>query len=107
MADKSEKKHLDGYELVDHWNWYVDWCIDEDTVPELDGEDYETICNIIEQLFQHISYQQDKIARFEGSVMVSLNALKEDVAGLKNRKRKSEDSEPTRAKRTKGRGSRT
>lgn len=107
MSGKSLNKPLDDTELDDHWSWYEDWCADDDEIPELDEEDYETICNTIEQLFQHIRHQQEIIARFESEVMDSLGALKEDVAGFKSRKRKSEDSEPKRAKRVKKQASRT
>jgi hypothetical protein len=59
-------KFLNDAELDEHWNWYQDWLCDDDEYPELDEEDHETICNIIEELFQHICNQQKVIACFEG-----------------------------------------
>lgn len=99
------KKYLNDAQLDEHWDWYKDWCADDDEIP-LDEEDYETICNIIEQLFQHIRYQKNVIERFKGEVIGSLDALKKDVTAFKSCQGKIEDSEPKR-KRVKGRDSRT
>lgn len=96
-------KFLNDAELEEHWNWYQEWCADDDEIPELDEEDNEMICNIIEELFQHIRHQDKVITRFEVEVMGSLSAIKKEVAEFRIRKRKGEDSEPKKVKRAKGR----
>jgi len=81
------RRYLSDDELDEHWKWYVGWCCDDDEIPELDEEDYETICNLIEQLFWHIRYQQEESASFKSEVMSSLDELKKGVAELKSRGR--------------------
>ncbi|KAF1953209.1 hypothetical protein CC80DRAFT_537739 [Byssothecium circinans] len=78
-------KFLNDAELNEHWDWYRDWCAHDDELPELDDEDYEMICNMIEELFQHIHHQEKAITRLEGEVMGSLGALKKDIAEFKSR----------------------
>lgn len=100
-------KFLNKTELDEYWNWYEGLLRDDDEVPELDEEQWEMICNIIEDLFQHSRHQQKVIAHLEGEVMGSLGALKKDVAEFKSRKRRRKASEPRMVKRAKGRVSRT
>ena len=82
-------KYLSDTDLDEHWDWYETWCADDDEIPELDEEDYETICNIIEELFQYIHYLKGKDNCVDDEMLDALSDLRKGVGKLENRKRKA------------------
>ena len=55
--------------MDEHWDWYEDWCANNDEIPELDEEDYDAICNITEELFQYICFLQEKKGCLESKIL--------------------------------------
>ena len=103
----TSKKHLSDAELDERWDWYNEWLVDDDDIPELDEENYDTITNMIEELFEHIHYLEGKVNRLGGEMLDALNDLRKDVKKFENRKRKATGSvEAVESKAKKSRGSR-
>ena len=98
-------KLLSEKELDDYFQQYEDWATgdDQDEVPILEEEDFHMICDIIENLFEHIRCQKNTIAdlaEIGRSIKALGGTLRKDVDSLKKLKRKA-----TRSVEEKGDGS--
>ena len=87
-------KLLSEKELDDYFQQYEDWATgeDQDEVPILEEEDFHMICDIIEDLFEHIRCQKDTIAdlaEIGRSIKALGGTLRKDVDSLKKLKRKA------------------
>jgi hypothetical protein len=87
-------KLLSEKELDDYFEWYDTWTTgdDPDEVPGLEEEDFEMICDIIEDLFEHIRCQKNTIAdlvEIGRSIKALGGTLRKDVDSLRKLKRKA------------------
>ncbi|KAH7111068.1 hypothetical protein B0J11DRAFT_585938 [Dendryphion nanum] len=86
-------KLLSEKELDNYFQQYEDWATgeDQDEVPILEEEDFRMICDIIEDLFEHIRCQKNTItdlAQIGRSIKALGGTLREDVDSLKKLKRR-------------------
>jgi hypothetical protein len=93
----SKSKLLSEEKLDDYLEWYGKWTTgdDPDEVPGLEEEDFEMICDIIEDLFEHIRCQKNTIAdlvEMGRSIRALGGTLRKDVDSLSKSKRKARKS---------------
>jgi hypothetical protein len=93
----SKNKLLSEKKLDDYFEWYSKWTTgdDLDEVPGLEEEDFEMICDIIEDLFEHIHCQKNTIAdlvEMGRSIKALGGTLRKDVDSLSKLKRKATGS---------------
>jgi hypothetical protein len=104
-------------ELDDHFQLYQEWATgeDQDEVPILEEEDFVMICNIIEDLFEHIRSQKNTISDLADRLVLLKtlqDGLKKDIDCLRKLKRKlavrsvDEEDDKCRVKRVRKHGSR-
>ncbi|KAH7111878.1 hypothetical protein B0J11DRAFT_512116 [Dendryphion nanum] len=84
-------KLLSEKELDDYFQQYENWATgeDQDEVPILEEEDFHMICDIIEDLFEHIRCQKNTItdlAQIGRSIKALGGTLREDVDSLRKLK---------------------
>jgi hypothetical protein len=109
-------KLLSEKELDDYFQQYEEWATgeDQDEVPILEEEDFHMICDIIEDLFEHIRCQKNTISDLVDigrSIKALGGTLRKDVDSLKKLKRKAtrsveEEGDGSQVKRVRKRMSR-
>lgn len=81
-------KLLSKVELHDHFAWYTNWALDgPDEVPKLDIEGFRKICDIFEDLFEHIrcqNYQKEKLTE---DLMKDLSMLQQELDSPRKREK--------------------